>query len=298
MGQKRELREVGGTSVSDLSIRPMRRSDLDTAIDWAAAEGWNPGLDDADPFFAADPGGFLMGFLDNEPATSISVVSYGTDYGFLGFYICRPEYRGNGLGHATWLAGLDRLAGRTIGLDGVLAEQPNYIRAGFRLAHRNIRYGGPAIASETSNTHLVELRGTRPLGLEGTIIAYDAPLFPGPRVAFLRRWIASFGRRTVAWVENNTLRGYGSVRPCRQGYKVGPLFADSELIADRIFTSLTSRLHGEPIFIDAPEPNPGAITLAERYHLRPVFETARMYRGPAPALPIERIYGITTFELG
>ena len=40
--------------MSALAIRPMRRADLDIAIDWAAAEGWNPGLDDAEAFLAAD----------------------------------------------------------------------------------------------------------------------------------------------------------------------------------------------------------------------------------------------------
>jgi hypothetical protein len=29
-----------------------------------------------------------------------------------------------------------------------------------------------------------------------------------------------------------------------------------------------------------------------------VFGCARMYNGPAPQLPWDRIYGITTFELG
>lgn len=32
--------------------------------------------------------------------------------------------------------------------------------------------------------------------------------------------------------------------------------------------------------------------------LAPVFETARMYRGAMPRLPLERIFGITSFELG
>jgi hypothetical protein len=32
--------------------------------------------------------------------------------------------------------------------------------------------------------------------------------------------------------------------------------------------------------------------------LAPSFETARMYRGPAPDLPLAQIFGIGTFELG
>jgi len=29
-----------------------------------------------------------------------------------------------------------------------------------------------------------------------------------------------------------------------------------------------------------------------------VFETARMYTGAAPQLPLRRLFGVTTFELG
>jgi hypothetical protein len=52
------------------------------------------------------------------------------------------------------------------------------------------------------------------------------------------------------------------------------------------------------VFLDVPEPNQPALGLAARYGLTPAFETARMYRGAAPALPLDRIYGITSFELG
>ena len=284
--------------MTDLAIRPMRRSEVDVAIDWAAAEGWNPGLDDADAFLAADPGGFLMGFLGDEPVASISVVAYGEAFAFLGFYICRPEHRGRGYGLQIWKAGIDRLGARTIGLDGVVAQQQSYVQSGFALAHRNIRFGGRATASEISDPRLVELGTSRPIGLAGSLIAYDRALFPAPRASFLRAWLAPPGRRTLAFVEENAIRGYGCVRPCRDGYKVGPLFADSASVAERLFAALTSRLRGSAIFLDVPEPNKEARRLAETHGLTPVFETARMYRGSAPELPLDRIFGITSFELG
>jgi len=43
-------------------FRTMKRGEVDLAVDWAASEGWNPGLDDAACFHAADPGGFLIDF--------------------------------------------------------------------------------------------------------------------------------------------------------------------------------------------------------------------------------------------
>jgi hypothetical protein len=82
------------------------------------------------------------------------------------------------------------------------------------------------------------------------------------------------------------------------GFKIGPLFADHDDGADLLFNALTAGAEGRPVFLDCPEPNRSATDLATRHGLSPVFETARMYRGPAPDLPLSRIYGITTFELG
>ncbi len=281
-----------------LAIRPMDRADLDRALDWAAAEGWNPGLDDAAPFLAADPQGFLMGFIGKEPIACISVVAYGAAYGFLGLYICHPDHRGQRHGRALWQAGMARLGDRVIGLDGVVEQQARYAKYGFALAHRNIRFGGTASAHEVADLRIVALNPDRPTGLAGSIVAYDRGLQPAPREAFLRTWLMPPGRRTLAYVEADSICGYGCVRQCREGYKIGPLFADTPEIAERLFAGLTARLHGAPIFLDVPEPNDAAVALAKRHGLAPVFETARMYRGPAPALPLERTFGITTFELG
>ena len=73
------------TRKSSYTIRTMTRQEIDIAIDWAAAEGWNPGLHDADCFYAADPHGFLIGLLGDEPIATISAVKYGASFGFLGF---------------------------------------------------------------------------------------------------------------------------------------------------------------------------------------------------------------------
>jgi len=94
------------------------------------------------------------------------------------------------------------------------------------------------------------------------------------------------------------VRGYGVVRACRNGYKVGPLFADDEEGADILFRALAASANGQPVFLDCPEPNRSATDLATRYGLSPVFETARMYRGGTPNVPLRQIYGITTLELG
>ncbi len=284
--------------MSELTVRPMTRPELDLAIEWAAAEGWNPGLDDADAFYAADPGGFLMGFLRDAPVAAISVVAYGAAFGFLGFYIVRPEHRAKGYGLTIWNAGIERLGDRTIGLDGVVAQQAAYRRSGFELAHRNIRFGGKARPDAPSDPAIVEIGADVPPSLIDGIAAYDRAFFPGPRQDFIRRWVDPDVRRTVVYLSDRVLRGYGVIRRCRSGYKIGPLFANEPAQAEALFTALAGPVAGEPVFLDVPEPNGEARRLAERHGLEPVFETARMYRGPRPDLPLDRIYGITTFELG
>ena len=118
-----------------LDVRPMSLDDLRLALSWAADEGWNPGLDDSEPFLAADPAGFFMGWLDGEPAVSIAAVAYGEAYGFIGLYICRPDLRGHAIGARLVRTALDRLSDRPVGIDGVMARVANYERLGFTLAH-------------------------------------------------------------------------------------------------------------------------------------------------------------------
>lgn len=281
--------------VSDYKIKTMTRQQVDTAVDWAAAEGWNPGVNDAECFFRTDPGGFLVGMLDDELVSAISVVRYGSSFGFLGFYIVRPEYRGQGFGIRIWNAGLKRLRGRNIGLDGVVDQQDNYKRSGFNYAYRNVRYRGVGGSSAVSDDRLIALQD---LSFD-KILAYDQLFFPDDRTVFLKSWVTQPGATSLGIVENGQLQGYGVLRPCRSGYKVGPLFADDPHLAETLFTAL--RAHAEkdaPVFLDTPEVNQQAVDLAERHGMTVVFETARMYTGKQPDLPLPRLYGVTTFELG
>ena len=278
-------------------IRSLAAAELALPVAWAASEGWNPGLHDATAFHAADPGGFLVNELPSgEPASVISAVRTGADFGFIGFYITASALRGRGHGLQLWNAALVRLDGRTIGLDGVVAQQANYAKSGFVLAHRNLRYGGlaPAATPAPLPADIIDAR-TVPFA---TLAAFDAAHFGQPRADFLRAWLALPDSRALVRLCNGAIAAFGVIRRCREGVKIGPLFATTESDADTLFTALAGFAPGEPLFLDPPERNAAAIALARRHGLAPVFETARMYRGPAPALPLPHIYGITSFELG
>ncbi len=153
----------------------MRPDEIALAADWAAAEGWNPGNGDAHCFATVDPAGFLIGELDGAPAATISCVNYDDRFSFLGFYIVRPELRGRGHGLRIWNAAVAHAGARTIGLDGVVAQQDNYKKSGFVLAYPNIRYGGTVAAPAAPPAGVVPLarrcvrdhRGRRRHGVSG-----------------------------------------------------------------------------------------------------------------------------------
>jgi hypothetical protein len=52
------------------------------------------------------------------------------------------------------------------------------------------------------------------------------------------------------------------------------------------------------VSIDIPEPNQAALRLAAKHDMRPEFACERMYLRGDPGLPLDAIYGITSFEAG
>ncbi|MFG1360745.1 GNAT family N-acetyltransferase [Xanthobacter pseudotagetidis] len=283
------------------AVRVLAPSEAAIALDWAAREGWNPGLADAGAFLAQDPGGFLGLFApDGSLAATISAVRYDGGFAFAGFYICRPDLRGRGHGLALWTEAMARLEGRVIGLDGVVAQQANYARSGFVLAHRNVRHGGMARREGAGPAAATSGDGIRPIGpeLRAAVAACDLACFGFARPAFLEAWLGSPAGHALALVADGRVRGYGVVRRCREGAKIGPLFCDDAEGARALAFALARAAGEGPLFLDVPEPNRAGAQIAAALGLAPVFETARMYRGAAPDLPLERIFGITTFELG
>lgn len=200
--------EITGASAADMG---MIRT-------WADEEGWNPGDSDRFAFAVADPAGFLVGRIDGEPVACISAVRYGSAFGFIGFYIARPAFRGQGYGIRLWHAGMERLDGRLVGLDGVVDQQDNYRKSGFRSAWNNVRYegvprmngAGAGAGADGAGAEVVDA-ASLPFG---QLAAYDRRFFPASRDAFLAARTGLPGRTALAAVRDGRIEGLGVIRPC------------------------------------------------------------------------------------
>lgn len=268
-------------------------------LKWAEQEGWNPGLEDAQSFHAADPDGFLGLEQDGELLAAISVVKQNESFGFLGLYICKPEIRGTGQGWRVWQAGMKHMEGMTVGLDGVVEQQSNYAKSGFKMAWRNRRFVGEnqlGPSSEPEDT--ITIREYVPDDLQAAV-DFDALAGGVRRERFLGTWLsASDTRKTVVAHRAGTLCGFATIRQCIANHKIGPVLADDAKLAHRLIDSASNQVGAKTIIIDVPENNLAANTLVESMKLEPVFETARMYSGPFPEYNINPVFGVATLELG
>jgi GNAT superfamily N-acetyltransferase len=280
--------------MNSFTIRTMRPDEISMAVDWAAAEGWNPGLADDACFASVDTEGFFIAELDGKPVATVSCVNYDARFAFLGFYIVRADFRGKGIGLRIWNAAIAHAGARVIGLDGVTAQQENYKKSGFQLAYANVRYGGTVAAPAAPRADIMALTDVPFAAVE----ADDATVFPAPRSSFLRAWIGASGHIGCALMRDGQLAGWGVIRPCRKGFKIGPLVADDRATAEAVLSALLAKVGGGEIFLDVPSINGEAIALAQDFGLAPVFETARMYTGAIPPLRLQRVFGVTSFELG
>ena len=274
------------------AIRAMTREDVDFAMRLAAKEGWNPGLSDAECFYAADPEGFFVSELNGRSVGTISAVRYEGGFGFVGLYIMTPDARGKGWGMELWNHAMRHLDGCNVGLDAVTEQEKTYLRSGFSTHYRSARYEGMGGGSRPES--VVRLENVD----FAQVAAYDRQCFPGDRQSFLRAWLDAPGARGFGVVNDGNLAGFGVIRPCAMGYKIGPLFADDAETAEVLFLALTASVPGEKFFLDVIEPNAAAGELVKKHGLKEVFATVRMYTGGEPAMDVSKVFGVTSFELG
>lgn len=274
-----------------MTVRQMTLTELEAVLDWARLEGWNPGLADAEAFYAADPKGFFVAEVAGAPVASVSVVNHSAGHAFLGLYICKPEYRGKGIGFSLWTEALRHAGTRAVSLDGVPDQQDNYARSGFVKTGRTVRYEG-RLAPASQGT-----RATLPADLQ-MLMALDHRATGYDRGAYMEAWFAqSDTRQTRVLLAPGGGCAFATYRQCDMGVKVGPLYAHSADEAGALLQACPEAFGAGALFVDVPDGSALGPYLSARGFV-PVFETARMTRGTAPVGDPPAFRAVTSLELG
>ena len=203
----------------------------------------------------------------------------------------RPVHRGARLARARHRASpLDRGHGaargprgrprRRAGAAGQLP--PQRLRAG--LAQRPLRRRGRA-ARPPEPAQIV------PLGSVdfAALCADDRRVFPRRARRFLRCWTAMPDATGLAWLEQGRLAGWGVIRRCREGHKIGPLVADTPAVASacmRRCATACRRATPCTSTCRCPTPTPWRWP---RHMGCAASSRPRAYAGPAPAFELQRV---------
>jgi len=268
--------------------------ELSIILEWAAEEGWNPGLEDAAAFWQADPEGFFVATVDGQLAAAISVVTHTENFAFLGLYIARPAFRGQGIGYGLWEHALQHAGARVVGLDGVPDQQDNYAASGFELFSATTRFTGEVVARESDR-----VREAAPEDV-ATLIDLEAAASGVRKPAYLAAWFAPVESRQT-WIMQvaNGVAGFCTARRCREGVKIGPLWAQGEEYAQALIAHVAATMGG-PVTLDVPDTSASLKALCQSLNLTSGFATARMYRGAS--VPVGDASGgyfaVSTLELG
>ena len=279
------------------TIGQMTRAEAETLGNWAAQEGWNPGLSDVDVAWTFDPDAFVAIRRDGEFAGGGVIIAYGREAGFMGLFIMRDDLRRQGIGRVLWHERLRRLRqrlepGAPIGMDGVFDMAPFYEAGGFTYLYRDLRFQGEAGGQrDPAAVPLDQVAWPQ-------LAAYDARVSGIRRPEFMRGWLTQPGGKGFAALQDGRLAGYGFLRPCRSGFKIGPLYSEHPEVARTLLDSLLSTIPGQPVSLDVPEPNTAALRIVNELGWTQSFGCARMVNGPPVAFPVSQVFGVTSFEFG
>lgn len=283
------------TVVPGMTFRVMQSEEVSELIGWAATEGWNPGLNDGLLFHAVDPGGWFGAYSEGRLRGAAVATNYDHEFSFGGFYIVAPEYRQSGIGTELTTMAVDHAGERCFGIDGVLGMKEKYSsRMRMRAHYLNVRWQGTAPPTEFPSGLMTAADAEW-----GALVDFDAEHFPARRESFLKSWIRQPDSTSLVDLDaRGRIRGMGVLRKCRDGHKIGPLFARNRETAERLMDGLLHEVESERFFLDVPEPNRNAMSMAGKRGMQAVFRTARMYSRDPPPVRISGVYGVTSFELG
>lgn len=294
-----------------VTVRRAAESDFDWILDTAVQAGWNPGFHDARAFQAQDPEGFLVAEGGGVRLGCLSAIRYGSGFGFLGGVLAGAEAGTSDvvgkMTEALFSCGVERLEGRTVGMDVPPENEEAFTESGFRRDCELLRYefcNSLSGAPLPEGTNFPVICPSLAVSVTQTdcladLLLFDCRIFGCSRADFLRYWLSMPGAPVAAACEGGEMRGYAVARPCKKGYTVGPLFAEDAAAAERIFRAVCSRLPGGlPVYLTIPASNERGMKMALMLNMEPVERLTRIVRGRGGELDSERVFGVTTLRLG
>jgi GNAT superfamily N-acetyltransferase len=262
----------------------------------AEIDGRNPGLNDGEFLFNADRNGFIAAIEGSTVNGTISCIKYPDNMAFIGFHYIVDRYRNSGLWEKLLEAALNTAIESSIGLNSREEYTTLYEKAGFKSAFKIITYEGIADGKQVKLPSSINSPHITPYD---KVYDYCKKTLLYEQKLFLNQWFNQPRSLFIGKYEDDTYKGIGLLKPCRTGFRLGPLIAEDPISAMEILASLTSHYPvATRYYLDIPEINIPGINLAEELKLKKIKESFRMYKGKDHRVCTNNIYSFTSMELG
>jgi len=292
-----------------ITICQMSEEDYNNVVrPWTILENWNPGCFDSQIYFSHPEGRFFYVLKKlNEIVAALLGYAYNSNHATVGCYIVKPGERGRGYGKQLWDCVLNSLCTRyhNVRLYSVPALIAAYQKEGFILENSSIQHWQRVNGSPIAPFHSPNIQVATHQELLA-ICEYDQSIFPAQRHSLLKA-LLNLPESSVIYSRaphSGLINGFGAIRLCEEGYRIGPLYADSPSIARELICKLlSSRRPDNMVFMDSHNYNQHAAKLlTNHFHFTHTKEKDcfPMYRG-AP-LPMthnaHKHYGEMALDLG
>lgn len=276
-----------------IRLRPFTEADLPFAMRLKTLAGWNQLEADWRRFLALEPGGCFVAEYEGQPAATVTALSHGQRFGWIGMMLVDPERRRLGIASALLDRAIEYLTSRgveTAKLDATPMGKTVYDQRDFVDEYRIERRVRPA---QPAGSQPHSCRRILPQDLD-RIAEFDAEFFGADRRTLLATLL-----RDAPELALQTNGGYVMGRRGANATQIGPLVAPSEAVAERLLLAALGAAGNVPTLIDVPVPNREADALSTRHGFTQQRELIRQYRGPN-RFPgkVSAIFGIAGPELG
>ena len=269
-------------------MRKLKPSDIPTAVELSAEEGWNQTVEDWCTLIDLSVDGCLGIEVDGELVSTTTLLCYGQRIAWIGMVLTRVRYRGRGFARRLLMQALklaDERHIESVKLDATDQGQPLYEKLGFRREQSVERWWRPEAGV------VVRESTVNPETSKDDWRAVDVRAFGANRTELL----AHLARRNPPLTLGSS---YLFSRPGRMSSYLGPCVSEAPENARTLMErALESHVEGG-WSLDLLCENAQAVALAQVLGFAPKRHLTRMVRGKNQRGHEESIYAIAGFELG
>jgi len=281
----------------------MQPSDFKEINQWCIDEGWNIGIHDSDIYYKIDPIHHYIA-KTNKSVASLSIIKHDHNFFTLGPFIVHKSYRGQGIGEALWHVAMTQMVEEYpdahIALYAVSEQVDRYRKADFI----------PVLTIQRwyiDSSKLITSRSNQCTSITNKLIPsigqYYHNNYVTNRDLLFNELLLKPETNGLVFMDDNVIKGFGFIRRCVRGFRIGALVADTPEIAQTLIAGLLEFALGAPVFIDVPGSNSNRINCMNAFHAirAPHEDTVMMIKGIGYSRYLkkwEQHYGLFSLEIG